>query len=1115
MRAYDIGASVILLLAAAASFAPADSAKFAVTGVPVHMSRVPRGDPFPIRRVPVAENQVEAAVKEHGLGAVVRMPRAEFEAKVQRKAEERDSPRLVEAKWTAAFDNGDLTGEAEWTFLNRRSTPAVVSLDPLKIAILGATWADGSVGILGAAGDGDAMTLRVPPGRSTLKVKWSAAGGGTDADRQFDLRLPQCNSATLALDLPPDHTPSIATDLLLTGPFPSARDPKWKQWRLRFDRTRLELAIRGPSDTGGTLVLANSLAKFDLADARLAAIFEFDLRTSRGTLTEWLFQVPPGLTVTDASANDRVAWRFDAATRTVRVVMRQASAGGKFVLTASGPLPAAFSPLPAIRPSNAIGSAERIELRVPSGVSLERLDAGDYRIADATTAADGTRTVSLTGSFASSAGRKPPAIRAAFVGAEFATNETLEWKIDSNRAVFTARVEATVRHGPLFRIAFRPLPGFTLDRISSEPENAIAYAAATGEVIEFAKPLTAGQQVVLNFEYRGPAVAKGESRVAFPAFAPLGAAERDGRITFTSGGGWILSAQPTGQIGGETEKGILYRGQEPGGSLVLTPAPLATPEPPIKKLEPVNAAAPGPRSWSFENLYLVTIATPEQPQAVFGGTILSRGDSHLALSLPPDAHVLSVLIGGKQAAPTALLPLPDAKGPLRFEVRYRLPAVHGPLFRLGSAMPELPGEATPIARWWAIPSDLSAVWPLAARTPAEIGPGMLGSVDPDLAFHHIDGAELILVPTSHAELAGITIAVLLTVLAWIGLRLANRTLGVLLLVALIALGAAYWLGPEAWQLAAFPPLTAGLLGVAAIAIRRGWSGKLAGLLLTMMLASGERTNAQDPVEPSVVLLVSTPAGEIAIVPQSLLERLAAASTLEPAVEIAAATYTGRIDDGLARFIAKFQVHVLRDGETTLDLPLDDVRLERVAVDGQPAQPLASNADSYTIPLPGRGVRDVEVRFAVPVSAAGAEREVRFGIPAAPDSRTSSPLTARQLQVVSRYGGERVVKEKMRIASRPYSAAPARCTSVGAKGRPARPPPSPCVKAASGMFPTLRTGSQRVTRSKCGPGPCPASASTSPRTSNRPAWRCDRSIRSSCPRWSATGASAKTRTARGR
>jgi hypothetical protein len=579
--------------------------------------------------------------------------------------------------------------------------------------------------------------------------------------------------------------------------------------------------------------------------------------------------------------------------------------------------------------------------------------------------------------------------------------------------VFTARVEATVRRGPLFRIAFHPPPGFALDRVSSEPENAIAYAAATGELVEFAKPLTAGQQVVLNFEYRGPAVAKGESRFAFPVFAPLGAAERDGRIRFAPGSGWLLASHPTGQTSdGDPEKGIAYRGELPGGTIVLIPAPMATPEPPIKKAESANNAGPDSRSWAFENLYLVTITTPEQPEAVFGGSILSRGDTHLALQLPPESQVLSVLIGGKQAAPTALLSLPDVKGTLRFEVRYRLPASKGPPFRINSALPELPGEATPIARWWAIPSEMSSVWPLTARTPPSNGPLMLGPVDPALAFHRIDDAELTLVAASHAEMAGIAGTLLLAILSWIGFRLANRTLGVLLLSAVISLGAAYWLGPDAWQRAAFPPLATGLIGVAAIAIRRGWNTKLAGLILAMLLASGDRTNAQVPVEPNIVLLVKTPAGEIAIVPQTLLERLGTRSA-EPALEIAAATYTGRIDDGLARFTAKFQVHALRDGEATLDLPLDDVRLERVAVNGQPAQPLASNADSYSIPLPGRGVHEVEVRFAVPVSTTGAEREVRFGIPAAPDSRLdfAAPLTARQVQVVSRNGGERVTKDK--------------------------------------------------------------------------------------------------------
>jgi hypothetical protein len=1006
MRSLRAVCGFALLLAVAASLASADTAKLAVTGAAVHSALPPPRDPFPIRRIFLAESQVEAAVKEHGLGSVVRMPRAEFEARVRRKAEERDMPRLVEAKWTAALDGGDLVGDADWTFANPRSTPAFVSLEPLRIAILAATWADGSAAILGAIGEADTPMLRVPAGRSVLKVKWSAAGGGTDADRQFDLRLLPCSTATLALDLPPDRTPTLSADALVTGPFPSPRDPTWKRWQVRpGERARLELGIRGPTETGGTLVLTNSFAKYDLADARLAGTFEFDLHSVRGTLAEWLFHVPAGLTVTDAIANDRAAWRFDSATRTLRVVLRQATGSAKFAIAASGPLPAAGTSLPAIRAVNAIGSAERVELRVPPGVVLERLDPGDYRLADSVAASDGTRTVSLVGTFASGAARKPPAIRAAFATAEFTTNETLEWKVDSNRIVLAARVEATVRRGPLFRIGFRLPSGLVLDRAASEPENAVAYVSPTGEEIEFAKPLAAGQRVVLNFEFRGPALAKGESRHSFPMFAPLGASERDGRITFAPGSGWSLAALPTGLVGGDAEKGFTYRGQEPSGSLLLSPVAVTAPEPRTPADARPNIAAPGPRQWSFENLHLVTVANPREPQAVFGGTLLTRGDTHLPIELPPDGVVLSATVGGKQAAPSARLPMPQGTGPLRFEVRYRLPASHGPPFRLASPLPTLPGDPPPVARWWAIPTDALAAWPLASRTESGLGPTLSTPLAPGLALHRIDEEELALVPTTHANVAGIAAAVLLAVLAWFGWQLSNRTIGVLLIIALLALGAAFLTGPEAWQRAAFPPLLVALIGAAAIALRRGWNGKAAAILVAMTTSVAV---AQSPSEPSVVLLVN----DVAIVPQSLLDRLGTSAT-EPAIVFASASYSGRIDDGLARFTAKYKVHVLNDGEAAFELPLVDARLERVVVDGQPASPLASKADGYVIPLSGRGLRDVEVRFAAPIGATGAEREVRLGIPVAPDSSLdfTTPPTARQLQAVSRNGAERIAKEK--------------------------------------------------------------------------------------------------------
>lgn len=1105
MRAPRLMAGLSLLLAVATSAALGDSARLAVTGAPIEAVGVPLGDPFPIRRILVAENQIDAAVKEHDLGPVVRMARAEFEAKVQLAASAIEPPRLVEAQYTATLDGGDLAGEAEWTFANRRSSSAIFAMEPFKPAVLGATWADGSTAIMGSFGDDGGLTVRVPPGRSMLKVKWSAAGNGNDADRRFDLRFPTCSTATFALDLPSERTPSNASDILLTGPFPATRDPKLRQWRIRFgERTRLELGIRGPSDASGPTVLTNAVAKYDLANAQLAGTFEFDLRTARGSLAEWLFRIPPGLTVIDATANDRAAWRFDPASQTLRVVQRQAANNGKFVIAATGPLPT--GPLPTITPQNAVGGVERVELRVPAGVSLEHLEPGDFRVSDATSTPDGHRLVVLTGSFVAMAGasRKLPCIGVSIAPAEFTSNEALEWRIDSNRVALSARFEIAIRRGPVFGLAFHLPTGYSVDRISNESKDEVSYEAANGSEIEFAKPLVSGQRVVLHVELRGPSLPAGGTKLSFPAFAPIGATEREGRIAFSPGPGWSVSAHPVGETSSDAANGFRYRGIEPGGTVIIAPivpAFTAALEPEVGRIRVVptrghldairifvpgppnhrpwtligssnavamaipsplsflpaasgtlwtvslakptfdsvtlqttpgalhvlgaaeshvrstgeaNAAMPGTRAWSFDMLHHVTIASLKHPHAILTGMIQNRGTGPLTIQMPTETSILAVSIGNNTIEPSLFatasgelrLPVPEATGPLRFEVQYRLSTHTGLPVRLASPLPGLPGNP-PIARWWAIPSGTSAVWPLAMRSPVAVAPIALNT---DHSFFRTDESEIVLMSSAHLEAFGIASAVIITIAGWIGFRLANRTVGVLLLLALLAIGVAFWIGPDAWQRAAIPPMLFAVIGCSAISLARGWNGRAA--LFCFFIASGVAASAQTPAERSVVLFVNTSGSESAIVPQSLLDRLAVKRS-EPSFTIGAASYSGRIEGGLARFTVNYTVHILREGETTLELPLGDVRLERATVDGQPAQPLATKPDVYSVSLAGRGVRDVEIRFAVPIATAGAEREVRFGIPAAPDSHMefTAPLTTRQLQVVSRNGGERTSRDK--------------------------------------------------------------------------------------------------------
>ena len=138
------------------SVAPADTARMAATGAPILSIPEPVEDPFPIARIRVTGDQLVEALKLRDLGTLVRLPRQEFEARVRKAglAEERDPPRLVEAKYRAAYAGGDLGGDAQWTIHNPRVGAAYLPLDPLKLAVAASTWADGSEAILGSFGPG-------------------------------------------------------------------------------------------------------------------------------------------------------------------------------------------------------------------------------------------------------------------------------------------------------------------------------------------------------------------------------------------------------------------------------------------------------------------------------------------------------------------------------------------------------------------------------------------------------------------------------------------------------------------------------------------------------------------------------------------------------------------------------------------------------------------------------------------------------------------------------------------------------------------------------------------------------------------------------------------------
>lgn len=567
-------------------------------------------DPFPIRRVRLTEAQLPEAVKQFDPGTLVRVPRADFESRIQKAgmvAGPRPAPRVIEAKYTASLVGSDLNGTAEWVVANPVMGPAPLSIDPLRLALRSAAWEDSreaTIGVLGAGFPAGPAVWVESHGRQVLRLEWSAAGVAEQGERRFDIRVPPCPISVLDLRLPANRAPTTASpDVLVTGPFPVASDPKQQRWRFRFTGGRLEFAVRGPGAAGPGVIRAKLVTAkpdawtYDIVPGQVRCAFTYELLPSRGAVSEWVFAADPRLHITDVRVNNRAGWRSDPGPlglgpRWLRVGLRQPSAGGTVQVLAIAPPPAPgrFEPLPIVWPVGAVIEAEQLDIRIHPDLKLAGWSVGDYRLTESSVAADQARVMTLVGSL-SPAGvedrfRRPPTLRLADAEPEFTTREGVEWRVRDGRQWLTARIAVRVSRGPLFGLTLRVPPGYRLDAVT--PADAVGHSGqpAVGEpaTVEFVRPLATGQQAELQFEFRGPPVSGGASRLPLPNVTPVGATGRDGWLSIgpVPGKAVGVAADPGPLVPAEPLPGIPappadavatlpFRGLEPGGWVMLTP----------------------------------------------------------------------------------------------------------------------------------------------------------------------------------------------------------------------------------------------------------------------------------------------------------------------------------------------------------------------------------------------------------------------------------------------------------------------------------------------------------------------------------------------------------------
>lgn len=599
---------VIVVAAAAALATASDPPPLSVAGV----DAIPLDDPFPLRRIRVREDQLGEAQKQLDVGPLVRMPRAGFEARVRAAsatiAATRSVPRLAEASYTAVLSGDDLSGDARWELVNPGDRPAAFAMDPFRLAVRDATWADGQPAIVGVVGAGFPTAPAVwmeTGGRQSLRLKWSASGTRAGGDRRYELRLPPCPIATFDLTLPDDYVPTLlSTDAILIGPLPQPKQPKSQRqrtWRFRFGgRSALDFAVRGPGNSSSTNPVRGSLAaKYDFTPGQVACAFEYDLLPTRGSVREWVFDVDPGLRVIDAVTFNRAGpVRYEPGIAPdlpgkLRIGLRQSGIGGKVLITAfASP---SSGPLPMVRPVGALLGEERIEVRIPLDLRLGGWMSGDYRLAEDLIGIDQTRRLTWVGSLLppghESAFRRPPVVRTGASAVEFTTREAVEWRSENGYFVLSVRVNVRVRRGPLFGMTLRTPPGYEPRRASAGTDDVLSFVGNApsgphGLVAEFARPLAAGQQVELRFELRGPplpALAGKSLRVPFPRVEPVGASEREGWVALGPVPGWGAAADLTSgplpaadatrsepPVPADAIESFAFRGREPEGWIVLT-----------------------------------------------------------------------------------------------------------------------------------------------------------------------------------------------------------------------------------------------------------------------------------------------------------------------------------------------------------------------------------------------------------------------------------------------------------------------------------------------------------------------------------------------------------------
>src|SRR5206468_1998050 len=146
-----------------------------------------------------------------------------------------------------------------WVIDNPLSTPAVLPLADLNLALRGGAWDDRPA----LAGDFDGKTpglLVEEGGTRTASFAWSLRGEQEGHDLRFTLQTPACTVATLRLTLPADTAVTVPRGGALVTALPG-KSKEVRDWHVGFaGKSRVELVLRRADAPGQKTLLVSHVS---------------------------------------------------------------------------------------------------------------------------------------------------------------------------------------------------------------------------------------------------------------------------------------------------------------------------------------------------------------------------------------------------------------------------------------------------------------------------------------------------------------------------------------------------------------------------------------------------------------------------------------------------------------------------------------------------------------------------------------------------------------------------------------------------------------------------------------------------------------------------------------